>query len=425
MPASPVEKDILELFRQEKKHFTISQVARLTGHDRRTVAHQLALLHQGRNLGMVQHGVKKKYFLPDSSFSIATTLCPHIIIVINKDYSVRWVNDPFLEVIGCTRDTADKVSMHHLDRVFPELHIQETLSRLTFGQTLFTNQSFEYSNERLTYIFSFSAIYIENEINFFILTGQDISEQERFKTAFQQKEQSYEALIKNIPGIVLRRDIQSNSLELYSDKTYFVRKEIPLDPYPGGISLFDSFLLPGDRDRLVETLQSAVAHREEYEIEYQVRNTHGTQFYLMERGRPVIDPSSSFQYIDAIVMDITGHKEAENRKELHAGRLQALLDLNMLAGEPTQTILDFTRKAGLSITGSRYALLGLVSEDESHLTIHAWSDSVMEDCRMKTGPVHLPLSSSGIWGKMIQNHSSVRINDFPGMFRYIGFLVCR
>ena len=415
MPVSSVEKEILELFRQEKKPFTISQVARLTGHDRRTVGYHLALLHQSRNLGMINHGVKKKYFLPDCLCKISSALCPHIIIVINRDFSVRWVNEPFLEVLGCTIDTVRQVSLRDLEQVFPDIYIQKILSNLTYGQTQFSQESVVYNDQRLTYIFSFSAINIEDEINFFIITGQDITEQERIKSAFDKKEQSYEALIKNIPGIVLRRDIESNSLELYSDKTYFVSNDIPLEQHPSGISVFDSFLLPGDRDRLVETLQSAISFREEYEIEYQVRNTHGALLYLIERGRPVVDPSSNSQYIDAIIMDITGQKEAENWKSLHAARLQALLELNDLAGESPQAILDYTRKAGLAITGSKYALLGFLNEGETLLTIHTWSDSVMADCRMNTRPVNFPVSSEGIWGELVRSRSPVIMNDFPGI----------
>jgi len=127
MPGSRVESDILDLFSKEKRSFTISQIAQLTGHDRRTVAHHLALLHQSRNLGMIQHGVRKKYFVPDNVLLISRSLCAHIILVINQDYSIRWINDPFLEVLGCTRNDIPHITLTHLEEIFPAINFKSIL----------------------------------------------------------------------------------------------------------------------------------------------------------------------------------------------------------------------------------------------------------------------------------------------------------
>jgi len=305
MPDSSVERIILDLFRREKKPLTISQVSRLTGYDRRTVARRLELLHHSRNLGMITHGIKKKYYIPDKTYQIGPPLCSHILIFINQDYSIRWMNEPFLDLLGCKPEEIGHVTLKHLERLFPTIPFQSVLSYLTNGQTRFIEETIPHAETNRSYIFSFSAIVIEPESPFFIVTGRDITQQAQMKSAFVKKEQSYEILIKNIPGIVFRRDITANTIELFSDPVYLISKAIPLETRTNCISLFDSYLHPEDQEILVQTLQYALCNQEEYEIEYRVTNRHGYEFHFLERGRSAVDPVSNVQYIDAILTDIT------------------------------------------------------------------------------------------------------------------------
>lgn len=326
MPDSSVERIILDLFRREKKSLTISEVSRLTGYDRRTVARRLEYLHHTRNLGMIQHGIKKKYYIVDTTGPITPLPGSHIIIIINHDYSIRWMNEPLCTILGCEPGKIEHITLRHLERVFQAIPFHSLLSHLMSGQTRFIEETITNAETTRNYIFSLSAIS-EDESQFFIVTGRDITEQQEIKSAYIKKEQSYENLIKNIPGIVFRRDITTNTIELFSDPVYLISKGIPVKTRSSSISLFESYIHHDDQETLVQTLQYALFNQEEYEVEYRVLNRHGYEFHFLERGRPAVDPVTDTQYIDAILTDITSLRKTTELLAESEERFRRLADV--------------------------------------------------------------------------------------------------
>ena len=75
------------------------------------------------------------------------------------------------------------------------------------------------------------------------------------------------------------------------------------------------------------------------------------------------------EYFVAVFDVITERKQAEEAMTLNASRLQALLDLHLLAQAPPEQILDFVLEASLKVTQSEYCWVGLMNEAESVLTV--------------------------------------------------------
>ncbi|MDD4127492.1 MAG: PAS domain S-box protein, partial [Methanomicrobium sp.] len=114
----------------------------------------------------------------------------------------------------------------------------------------------------------------------------------------------------------------------------------------------------------------------------------------------------------SMVWDVTDKKISEDRRILHLSRIRSLLDLYKNAGRSKDEILSLTLENSCSMTGSRYAFIGLVPDSEDELIIHKWSKEVMKDCSVQGLPIHLTLKNAGMWAESVRRRESVIVNDY-------------
>ncbi|MCU0871807.1 MAG: GAF domain-containing protein, partial [Pirellulaceae bacterium] len=112
------------------------------------------------------------------------------------------------------------------------------------------------------------------------------------------------------------------------------------------------------------------------------------------------------------------HSEEERRRaekalRLEQSRLEALLHLNQMTDAPLQDITDFVLEAGVSLTQSRIGYLAFLNDDESVLTMHAWSKTAMNECAIIDKPIHYPVVTTGLWGEAVRQRQPVFTNDYP------------
>ena len=96
--------------------------------------------------------------------------------------------------------------------------------------------------------------------------------------------------------------------------------------------------------------------------------------------------------------DITERLRAEEELRLDDMRLEALLRLNQMTDAGIQEITSFALEQAVRLTGSHIGYLAFASEDESVLTMHAWSSAAMAECRMQEMPRIYQVSETGLWG---------------------------
>jgi hypothetical protein len=75
-------------------------------------------------------------------------------------------------------------------------------------------------------------------------------------------------------------------------------------------------------------------------------------------------------------------KRAEETLRLNESRLETLLKLNQMTDAQLQEIMNFTLEEATRLTESQIGYLAFVNEDETVLTMYAWSKSAMERCRI-------------------------------------------
>jgi PAS domain S-box-containing protein len=137
----------------------------------------------------------------------------------------------------------------------------------------------------------------------------------------------------------------------------------------------------------------------------------GTAFPVEYWSYPL---SRDHQIIGAVVtfLDITERKQMDKVRTLNSERTQALLQLNQMAEAPLQEITSFALEQAVRLTQSRIGYLAFLNEEETTLTMHAWSKSAAEMCDMVDKPLIYPVENTGLWGEAIRQRRPIITNDY-------------
>ena len=110
--------------------------------------------------------------------------------------------------------------------------------------------------------------------------------------------------------------------------------------------------------------------------------------------------------------EVAERTRAEEALRLDEARLEALITLNELAEAPLHQIADFALEEAVKLTKSKIGFLGFVSDDESAVNIHAWSQSAMQECAVVDKPMVFQMKEAGLWGEAVRRREPIVVNDY-------------
>ncbi len=97
---------------------------------------------------------------------------------------------------------------------------------------------------------------------------------------------------------------------------------------------------------------------------------------------------------------------------LDESRMAALLHLNQMTSKPVPEITTFALEEAVRLTKSTIGYVALLSENESVMTIHAWSQSAMQECAIVDKPIAYSVAKAGLWGEAVRQRKPVVTNDY-------------
>ncbi|WP_449244443.1 GAF domain-containing protein [Desulfobacca acetoxidans] len=102
----------------------------------------------------------------------------------------------------------------------------------------------------------------------------------------------------------------------------------------------------------------------------------------------------------------------EEALRLDESRLEAVWRLSQMTKETLKEITDFALEEGVRLTKSRIGYLAFMNEDETVLTMQAWSQTAMEECAVPDKPLIYPLATTGLWGEAVRQRHPIITNDY-------------
>ncbi len=151
-------------------------------------------------------------------------------------------------------------------------------------------------------------------------------------------------------------------------------------------------------------------------------DAHGLLFETVHRRSDgstfPVEVSSRGESIDgtrtlvSVVRDITERKCAEEARQLDESRLETLLQLNQMTDATLQEIAEFAMEEAVRLTQSTIGYVAFMNEDETVLTMHAWSHLAMQECRVVDKPIEYPVETTGLWGEAVRQRRPVITNDY-------------
>jgi len=102
----------------------------------------------------------------------------------------------------------------------------------------------------------------------------------------------------------------------------------------------------------------------------------------------------------------------EEALRLDESRLEAVWQLSQMTKATLKEITDFALEEGVRLTKSKIGYLAFMNEDETVLTMQAWSQTAMKECAITDKPLVYPLETTGLWGEAVRQRQPIITNDY-------------
>ncbi len=152
---------------------------------------------------------------------------------------------------------------------------------------------------------------------------------------------------------------------------------------------------------------SAITGRDLYVKEYECRGEEGKNCFFKLSAQPRVLESSNKE-----IRKLHDIVDVVSIQRLHQDRLEAMYQLTQMMDRSEQEILDFVLDEGVKNTDSKIGYIKLMSEDQTTLTLHAWSGNVMDQCKMNTKHTEYNLVETGLWGEAVRQGKPIITNDY-------------
>ncbi|MFA4861480.1 PAS domain S-box protein [Methanoregula sp.] len=102
----------------------------------------------------------------------------------------------------------------------------------------------------------------------------------------------------------------------------------------------------------------------------------------------------------------------ENRIRVSEARLRYMLGFYERARGRRQELMSYAVEGAGVVTDSPLGYLAFLNEDESELTMYAWSRSAMKECALREKPIIYKTEKTGLWGEPVRQRRPVITNNY-------------
>jgi PAS domain S-box-containing protein len=140
----------------------------------------------------------------------------------------------------------------------------------------------------------------------------DLSEVQKAQELLEENEKKLSTLFSNIPGIAYRCLLDENWTMLFMSKDIDDITGYPVEDFINNNKrTYGSIIHPEDAGFVEEKIKKAIDQDKSWDIEYRVFNKDNSVKWVHERGRAIKDAEGGVQFLDGIIVDVTGRKLIE------------------------------------------------------------------------------------------------------------------
>lgn len=153
----------------------------------------------------------------------------------------------------------------------------------------------------------------------------DITQHKQTEAALQESQRRLSSLINALPGIVFSCASGPEWSMTYLSEGCLTLTGYKSEELIGNQSVsFDTITHPDDLPNVFAALQTGIAQKQPYVVEYRIRTKSGEEKWLWEKGHGVFDSTGEVLGVEGFITDITELKRAEEALRSSEAELRAL-----------------------------------------------------------------------------------------------------
>lgn len=266
----------------------------------------------------------------------------------------------------------------------------------------------------------------------------DTTAQKEAENALTESERRFRELADLLPQGIYESDLSGRV-------TYANRMALEVSGYTEedieqGLNVF-SVISPEESQRAVVIYRQMIERgdRVQGDEDYTGLRKDGTSFPASIFSSPIIrdgeiigvrgiiiditERKKTEQYLQAVNVQLAASSEelqsqydslARNEQQIRGSevRLKYMLGFYERSRQSEKEILSYAIEGAGAVTDSPLGYLAFLNDDETELTMYAWSQNAMKECAMREKPIIYPVEKTGLWGDAVRHRRPVITNDY-------------
>jgi PAS domain S-box-containing protein len=239
-------------------------------------------------------------------------------VICQTDIYGYWtfLNPAWSEITGF--GLADTIGSRCVDYIHPDDRQinSEQFQYLLQGKKEYCRHKVRYITAQGSYrwieVFAQLSFDAEGTINGTCGTLYDITERHLSESAIRQSEERYRSLVANIPGIVYRRQHNSDwTINFISQEIAKISGYSIADLAHNHVPSFASLIEPETRTKIESIISNALAQKQPYVIEYQIICADGSKKWFYDKGQGIFTKNGNLLWLDGVIFDSTDYKQTQ------------------------------------------------------------------------------------------------------------------
>lgn len=325
------------------------------------------------------------------------------------------VNDKACKMLGYSRDELLRMGPYDIDAPDEHEKIQVIADQLREkGNIHFETVHVTKSKRKIPVEISIRLVDLHGK-QMQISIVRDISDRKRADEDLRRSEERYRHVVEDQTEFISR--FLPDGTHVFVNEAYCRYFNLNRKKILG--HRFRPDIPPADRVSVKNFFDSLTREHPVDSIEHRIIMPDGTVRWQRWSDRAIFDDKGNIIEFQSVGRDITQSKNTEfaleqlNRSVTqNEARLKTLLRFYQISDSPLREILTFAIEEGVKMTDSKVGYLAFVSEDETILTMYAWSEDAMKECGIHKKPIRYPVNTTGLWGEAIRQRKPVVTNDY-------------